>query len=82
MLPLLSSLGAITATKAESSDRSNRLVRREEVLRPLFAERKSGVRIYGPYEQIETNPAQPRERLESAGERHLRRPADCLEKPA
>ena len=44
----------------------------------LFAERKSGARIYGPHEQTEANPAQPREGLENAGERHLRRPTDCL----
>src|SRR6266496_3325054 len=47
----------------------------------LFAERKSRARIYGPHEQTETNPAQPRERLENSGERHLRRPTDCLGKP-
>jgi Domain of unknown function (DUF4326) len=41
------------------------------VLRPLFAERKSAARIYGPHEQTEANPAQPRERLENAGERYL-----------
>src|SRR5881392_2626449 len=33
------------------------------------------------HEQTETNPAQPRERLENAGERHLCRPTDCLGKP-
>src|SRR5437660_12221345 len=33
------------------------------------------------HEQTETNPAQPRERLENAGERHLRRSTDCLGKP-
>ena len=32
------------------------------------------------HEQTEANPAQPRERLENAGERHLRRPPDCLGK--
>jgi hypothetical protein len=46
----------------------------------LFAERKSAPKIYGSDEQTETNPAQPLERLEIAGERHLRRPADCLGK--
>src|SRR5437667_10792349 len=51
------------------------------MLRPSFAERKSGARIYGPHEQTEANPAQPRERLENAGERHLRRSTDCLGKP-
>ena len=51
------------------------------MLRPLFAERKSGARIYGPHEQTEANPAQPRERLENAGERDLRRSADCLGNP-
>jgi hypothetical protein len=30
------------------------------------------------HEQTEANPAQPRERLENAGERHLRRSTDCL----
>jgi hypothetical protein len=30
-----------------------------------------GTRIHGPYEQTETNPAQPRERLEDAGECHI-----------
>ena len=34
------------------------------MLRPLFAERKSGARIYGPHEQTEANSAQPRERQE------------------
>jgi hypothetical protein len=33
------------------------------------------------HEQTEANPAQPRQRLENAGERHLRRPTDCLGKP-
>jgi Domain of unknown function (DUF4326) len=33
------------------------------------------------HEQTEANPAQPRERLENAGERHLRRPTDCLGNP-
>jgi len=51
------------------------------VLRPLFAERKSGARIYGPHEQTEANPAQPRERLENAGEPHLRWWTDCFGKP-
>jgi hypothetical protein len=32
-----------------------------------IAERKSGARIYGPHEQTEANPAQPRERLENGG---------------
>src|SRR5262249_57687664 len=40
------------------------------VLKPLFAERKSGARIYGSHEQTEANPAQPRERLENARERN------------
>jgi hypothetical protein len=44
------------------------------VLRPLFAERKSGARICGPHEQTQANPAQPRERLEDAGERYVGRP--------
>jgi uncharacterized protein DUF4326 len=51
------------------------------MLRPLFANRKSDARIYDPHEQTEANPAQPRERLENAGERHLRRSTDCLGKP-
>lgn len=34
-----------------------------------------------PYEQTQTNPAQPCKGLENAGERHLRGSTDCLGKP-
>src|SRR5437667_6793740 len=78
---LLSSLGTIIAREAEHVTEVMSGWRRKGVLRPLFAERKSGARIYGPHEQTEANPAQPRERLENAGERHLRRSTDCLGKP-
>ena len=74
----LSSLGTIIATEAE--DATEVIAAEEGVLRPLFAEWKSGARIYGAHEQTEADPAQPRERLENAGGRHLRRPTDCLGK--
>src|SRR5437667_11505099 len=77
---LLSSLGTIIAREAEHVTEVMSGWRRKGMLRPSFAERKSGARIYGPHEQTEAHPAQPRERLENAGERHLRRPTDCLGK--
>jgi hypothetical protein len=42
---------------------------------------QASTRIYGSHEQTETNPAQPLERLEDAGECHLGWPTDCLGKP-
>src|SRR6478609_848032 len=78
---LLSSLGTIIAGKAEHA--TEVIVRCEgkkcqgRCLRNGKAAREFTV----SHEQTEANPAQPRERLENAGERHLRRLTDCLGKP-
>jgi len=53
-----------------------------ERLKAEIGDRARGcARIYGSHEQTETNPAQPRERVENAVERHLRWAADGLGKP-
>src|SRR6266853_2058001 len=48
---------------------------------PVLRNGKAAREFTVSHEQTETNPAQPRKRLENAGERHLRRSTDCLGKP-
>src|SRR5215471_6344669 len=55
--------------------------RREEAKAVVCGTEKRREEFKVSHEQTETNPAQPRERLENAGERHLCPPTHCLGKP-
>src|SRR6266850_2064391 len=68
--------------KGRTRDRSNRSGWRGEGCQGRCLRNGKAAREFTvSHEQTEANPAQPRERLENAGERHLRWPTDCLGKP-
>src|SRR5438552_7151448 len=80
MLPSL--LGTIIAREAEHATAVIvRLAKGRGAKDGCLRNGKAAPEFTVSHEQTETNPAQPRERLEDAGERHLRRSTDCLGNP-
>src|SRR5438552_18459455 len=80
MLPSL--LGTIIAREAEHATAVIvRLAKGRGAKDGCLRNGKAAREFAVSHEQTETNPAQPRERLENPRERHLRRPTDCLGKP-
>src|SRR6478609_6875748 len=78
---LLSSLGTIIAGKAEHATEVIVRCEGKKCQGGCLRNGKAAREFTVSHEQTEANPAQPGERLENAGERHLRRSTDCLGKP-